>query len=161
MKMTELEMENEIVHFVDDIKDLISLDVWENMLLDCSKNEVLILWLLYRQTEVNMSQVADYIHTPLNTATGIITRMEKKKLITRQRSELDKRVVTIQLAPKGQQQIKDLMKEISYYGLQLASAFSQEELELFFRMLNKVKEVMKQERRKENTGKKIRKITIE
>lgn len=161
MKMTELEMENEIVHFVDDIKDLISLDVWENMLLDCSKNEVLILWLLYRQTEVNMSQVADYIHTPLNTATGIITRMEKKKLVTRQRSELDKRVVTIQLAPKGQQQIKDLMKEISYYGLQLASAFSQEELELFFRMLNKVKEVMKQERRKENTGKKIRKITIE
>ena len=89
MKMTELEMENEIVHFVDDIKDLISLDVWENMLLDCSKNEVLILWLLYRQTEVNMSQVADYIHTPLNTATGIITRMEKKKLVTRQRGELE------------------------------------------------------------------------
>jgi DNA-binding MarR family transcriptional regulator len=161
MKITAMEFEQEIFGFVDSIKDLLSPEIWENILLDCSKNEMFILWLLYRQKEVNMSQIAEYIHVPLNTATGIIARMEKRELVIRERSIEDKRIVTIRLGEQGMAQMQAVIREFSYYGTQICAAFSQQEMDLFFRMMQKLMEIMRQER-KENSGKtKIKKITIE
>lgn len=163
MKITAAEFEQEIYRFADSVKDLLSPELWENILLDCSKNELFILWLLYRQREVNMSQIAEYIHVPLNTATGIIARMEKRSLVTRERSAEDKRIVTIGLGEKGMAQIQTVMGEFSYYGAKVCEAFSQEEMELFFRMLQKLMDILKQKQKQDtDTGKsKIRKITIE
>ena len=79
--MDEKIAEEGVYAYVEQIKELISSDLWGNLLLDCSKNEILVLWFLYRQQEVNMTQIAEYIHVPLNTATGIVARMEKKKLL--------------------------------------------------------------------------------
>ena len=161
MKITAMEFEQEIFGFVDSMKDLMSPEIWENILLDCSKNEMFILWLLYRQKEVNMSQIAEYIHVPLNTATGIIARMEKRELVIRERSIEDKRIVTIRLGNQGMTQMQAVIREFSYYGTQICATFSQQEMDLFFRMMQKLMEIMRQER-KENTGKtKIKKITIE
>lgn len=56
----------------------------KNILLDCSKNEVFVLLDLLRQGEVTMSELAGYLQVPLNTVTGIITRMEKKQLVEQQ-----------------------------------------------------------------------------
>ena len=125
MKMTSSEMEKELFGFVDEIKDILSPELWGNLLLDCSKNEVLILGLLYRQSEVNMSQIAEYIHTPLNTATGIIARMEKKNLVVRERSVEDRRIVTVKIGEQGKVQMQSMLKEISYYGFQVLDEFSQ------------------------------------
>jgi DNA-binding MarR family transcriptional regulator len=161
MKITATEFEQEIYRFVDSIKDLLSPEIWENILLDCSKNEILVLWLLYRQKEANMSQIAEYIHVPLNTATGIITRMEKRKLVIRERSIEDKRIVTIRLGEQGLAQIQAIIREISYYGTQVCAAFNQDEMDLFFRMMQKLMEIMRQERKTETAKSKIRKILIE
>ena len=75
------ELSQFIIDYIEEVKELLSSDLWENVFLNCSKNEVLIFWLLYRREEVNMTEVADYIHVPLNTATGIINRMEKNGLV--------------------------------------------------------------------------------
>ncbi|SHO42945.1 MarR family winged helix-turn-helix transcriptional regulator [Anaerocolumna xylanovorans] len=161
MKITAMELEQEVYRFADSIKDLLSPEIWENILLDCSKNEMFVLWLLYRQKEANMSQIAEYIHVPLNTATGIIARMEKRALVIRERSTEDKRIVTIQLAEQGMAQMQAAIREFSYYGTQVYEAFTEEEMELFYRMIQKLMEIMRQER-KTDTGKpKIKKITIE
>ena len=71
---------NFIIDYIEEIKELLSSDIWENIFLNCSKNEVFIFWLLYRKNEVNMTEAAEYIHVPLNTATGIIGRMERNGL---------------------------------------------------------------------------------
>ena len=71
-----LEVYDNIVEYVEEIKELLSSDLWGNIFLNCTKNEVLVFWLLHRKKQVNMSEIADYIHVPLNTATGIIGRME-------------------------------------------------------------------------------------
>ena len=87
-----------VLDYVEEIKELLSSDLWENIFLNCSKNEVFVFWLLYRKNEVNMTEIADYIHVPLNTATGIIGRMEKDGLVVRTRSKEDKRVVNIRFS---------------------------------------------------------------
>ena len=154
-------IEQQIYQYVDQIKDLLSSELWENILLDCTKNEILVLWLLYQSKEVNMTQIADYIHAPLNTASGIITRMEKRKLVSRQRSQEDKRVVTITLGGKGEAQIQAIIKEVVFYGSKIMQSFSQEEIQIFTRMMDRVINIMKEEHMKDTVHTKVRKITIE
>lgn len=162
MNITNGEIEHEIISFIDTCKDFLSPSIWNNLLLDCSKNEVLVLWLLYRNHEVNMSQIAEYIHVPLNTATGIIARMEKKKLIHRQHSATDKRVVTIGLSELGQEQIQSIINEATRYIVQLAASFTPEEMNVIFRMISKLQEIMKNSGTpKEEKPKGVRKIIIE
>lgn len=160
-KADELRMQEDVFAFIEEMKDLFSSDLWSNILLNCSKNEVLIFWLLYRKQEANMTEVAEYIHVPLNTATGIVSKMEKNGFVVRDRSKEDKRVVVLHLTDKGKEQVKALVDEITYYAVQTISVFSKEEMELFFRMAKRLMEVLKQERKQEKNKTKIRKITIE
>lgn len=150
-----------IADYIEDVKELLSSDIWENIFLNCSKNEILIFWLLYQKGEVNMTEIAEYIHVPLNTATGIVNRMEKNELIVRTRSKEDKRVVLIVFSEKGMAQFQNLVNELMYYGMKVVSSFTKEEMVLFSKMTTKVKEVLKQEKKKEEAPKKIRKIEIE
>ena len=150
-----------IADYIEEVKELLSSDIWENIFLDCSKNEVLIFWLLYQRGEVNMTEIAEYIHVPLNTATGIINRMEKNELIVRTRSKEDKRVVLIGFSEKGMTQFQSLVNELMYYGMKVMSSFTKEEMNLFYKMTTRVKEILRQEKRKEDTPKKVRKIIIE
>ena len=108
-----------------------------------------------------MTEIAEYIHVPLNTATGIINRMEKNELIVRTRSKEDKRVVLIEFSEKGMAQFQDLINELMYYGMKVMSSFTKEEMALFYNMTTKVKEILRQEKKEEDTPKKIRKIRIE
>lgn len=122
---------------------------------------MLVFWLLYRKNEANMTEIADYIHVPLNTATGVISRMEKNGLVVRTRSAEDKRVVNIGFSEKGRIQFEALISEIFYYGMKVAGSFTKEEMELFYRMLSKVVQVMRQEHKKKDAPRKVRKIMIE
>ncbi|MBP3351419.1 MAG: MarR family transcriptional regulator [Lachnospiraceae bacterium] len=150
-----------IIEYIEEVKELLSSNIWDNIFLNCSKNEVLIFWLLYQRNEVNMTEIAEYIHVPLNTATGIINRMEKNELIVRTRSKEDKRVVLIGFSEKGMVQFQNLVNELLYYGMTVMSSFTKEEIELFHKMTNKVKEILRQEKKKEETPKRVRKISIE
>lgn len=150
-----------IIDYIDEVKELLSSKIWENVFLNCSKNEVFVFWLLYQRGEVNMTEIADYIHVPLNTATGIISRMEKNGLILRTRSTEDKRVVNIGFSEKGMAQFDALISEMVHYGTAVVSSFTKEEMELFFKMTSKIMEILRQENKKEQVPKRIRKITIE
>ncbi|MCR4750115.1 MAG: MarR family transcriptional regulator [Lachnospiraceae bacterium] len=147
--------------YIEEVKELLSSDLWGNIFLNCSKNEVLIFWLLYRKKEVNMSEIAEYIHVPLNTATGIVSRMEKSGLVERMRSEQDKRIVLIRFSSKGLAQFNRLIGQLMGYMADILSEFSPEEMKLLESMMSKVKNVLKNEKKKEENEKKVRKIIIE
>lgn len=155
------ELSQFIMDYIEEVKELLSANLWENVFLNCSKNEVLIFWLLYRRGEVNMTEIADYIHAPLNTATGIVNRMEKNGIIVRTRSEEDKRVVHVNFSDKGMAQFEALINELMRYGLQVVNSLTGEEMELLHKMTAKVIKVLQQEKQKKTKPKKIRKIEIE
>ena len=151
------ELSQFIIDYIEEVKELLSSDLWENVFLNCSKNEVLIFWLLYRREEVNMTEVADYIHVPLNTATGIINRMEKNGFVVRTRSTEDRRVVHISFSEKGAAQFDALLSEMVRYGLQVVNSLTGEEMELLRNMTAKVLEVLRQEKQKGAVPKKNQK----
>lgn len=161
MNITEKQFESEIVKYVDQIRFLLSDQVWQNMLLDCSKNELFILWLLYRQKEANMTQIADYINAPLNTATGIINRMEKRDLVIRERDHQDKRIVTIRMGEQGSVQMNAILSQFSRYAKKVVEAFTSQEMELLFRIFGKLSDILREEKMEEIQKPKVVRITID
>ncbi len=163
MKLDAEHLEPFAFDFFDQIKALLSPDTWESVLLDCTKNEMLALVLLHRQSDVNMSQVAEYLCVPLNTATGIIDRMERKALVRRTRSREDKRVVTISMADEGVRQFRRILDTFLGYGRTILAALTPDEIATITTVAGKVTAAIKQAER-DKTGHatpKIRRIQIE
>lgn len=157
------DFEKIVFEYLDRVKTLISPRTWENILLDCSKNEVFVMLLLYRRGEVNMTQVSDYLDVPLNTVTGIVDRMEKRGLLERRRSAEDKRVVTIQMTAQGMACIKDILDQVFRYGQSVLNRLTPQELQTGIQLIDKVLEGLDEEYGKEKPEpeKKVRRITIE
>lgn len=154
-------LQNILLEYLDQIKVLASSDIWNNILMDCSKNELFILILLYRKQEVNMTQIAEHINVPLNTATGIVGRMEKKGLVSRNRDMGDKRVVTICLGENGKEQFNKILRECLYYGEKVLTSLTLEEVKLLEHIFKKIIAVTAEDRSTQETSSKIRHITIE
>lgn len=141
----QLEMEQVLFDYMDQIKYLMSADLWGSEVLNCSKNELFVLFLLYRKESVNMTQIAEYLNVPLNTATGIVSRMEKRALLSRTRSLEDKRVVTIGMTDGGKEQVQVVVKRLLHYMNLVFDSFTAEEVQLTFRLLDKVMNVIGKE----------------
>lgn len=163
MELNQNNLEETLFEYVEQFRVLIAPETWGNILAECSKNELLVLLLLYRKGECNMSQIAEYLNVPLNTATGIISRMENKKMVDRNRHPEDKRVVTIALSDGGSRQMTGIIKSFAYYGQRIMTVLTQDELQLLGRVLDKVINLLQEAKQQglQEPPKKIRKIVIE
>jgi len=160
--MDTMNVEEYIFRYIDKVKVLVSPGTWENLLLDCTKDEIFILLYVYRKSEVNMSMIAEYIQVPLNTATGIVGRMEKKNLITRYHSKDDKRVVKVAITDEGTKHIGSILKEIMRYVHVVMDRLSPEEIKMLFQTANKIMEALEETIHSEqDTDAKVKKIIIE
>jgi DNA-binding MarR family transcriptional regulator len=158
-------IEEFMYEFIDKFKPLFYPGQWNNTFLDYSKNEIFALLFVYRKGRVTMSEIAEYIGVPLNTATGIIGRLEKRGVLNRQRDTIDKRVVTVNITPEGMEFLKNELNIISYYYNKLMDSISEEEKILLLKLISNFLDVITQELpSKANADKqnmKVRKITIE
>lgn len=151
--------------YLDRFKLLFFPEQWDNRILDCSKNEMFVLLLVYRREVVTMTELAEYIHVPLNTATGIISRMEKKAFLLRERSTSDKRVVTVRMAEEGILMMQKTLGEIAGYGQKVMQELTPEETTLLIKVVDKIIGVLQKETCPVSTNnvqeKTIRKIQID
>ncbi len=163
MELNFNNLEETLFEYVEQFRVLLAPETWGSIPAECSKNELLVLLLLYRRGECNMSQIADYLNVPLNTATGIITRMENKKIVLRNRHPEDKRVVTITWTEAGKQQLTEIIKGFTYYGRQLLTVLTPEELKLLGTVLDKVITLLKKAKLQDSQqpARKVRKILID
>ena len=161
----DFNIETLIFKYIDEFKFLFFPDKWSSVFLDYSKNEILAMLLIYRKNKVNMSEVAEYINAPLNTATGVITRLEKKMIAERIRDTEDKRVVIITLTTNGQELIQNQKKQIKYYFKKIYNALTEEEKGTAISIVNKVIHTLKvgmdRSEDEEKPVKKVKRITIE
>ncbi|MFC1835361.1 MarR family winged helix-turn-helix transcriptional regulator [Thermodesulfobacteriota bacterium] len=72
-----------------------------------SQPQLTCLLALHEYGPLHTSKLAKYIMVKPSTATGIVDRLEEKGLVVRQRSMLDRRVVTIELTESGQALAED------------------------------------------------------
>ena len=161
----DFNIESMIFDYIDEFKFLFFPDQWSSVFLDYSKNEILAMLFIYRKKTVNMTEIAEYINAPLNTATGVIGRLEKKMIAKRTRDVEDKRVVNISLTQQGQAFIEDEKKILEYYFKKLYEILSEEEKRAAMSIVNKVIAVVKagtsEDKKEEKEVKKVKRIMIE
>ncbi len=161
----ENRMEQFIFEFIDQCKLLFYPEQWNNAFLDYSKNEVFALFFVYRKGSANMTEIADYIGVPLNTATGIISRLEKRGVIKRNRDVVDKRVVAIGISEEGKDFLSKQLKELERYYELFMDTLTSEEKVLLIKIVGKFLDIVSRDLMDKDqppvTKKTIRKIIIE
>jgi len=158
-------IEKIVFNYIDEFKVLFFPQQWSDIFLDFSKNEILALLFLYRKKNANMTEIAEYIMAPLNTATGVIARLEKKLMIERIRSLEDRRIVLITLTEVASTVIEKEKAMITKYLIKIYGRLTEEEISSALSIYNKVLGVFKEIKNpiieEEISIKKLRKITIE
>ncbi|AEY64511.1 MarR family transcriptional regulator [Clostridium sp. BNL1100] len=161
----ELGLETIIFEYIDGLKFLFFPDKWSSVFLDYSKNEILALLLLYRNKKANMTEIAEYISAPLNTATGVIARLEKKLMVERLRDKEDRRVVNIVLTKEAEDFIEQEKRTISHYFEEVVKTLSDDEKKAALSIFRKVASVLKNDKspagHNDKTEKRVKRIIIE
>jgi DNA-binding MarR family transcriptional regulator len=158
-------IEEIVLNYIDEFKVLLFPQQWSDIFLDFSKNEILALLLLYRKKNANMTEIAEYIMAPLNTATGVVSRLEKKLMVERIRSEEDRRIVLITLTEAASIVIEKEKAMITKYVIEIYGSLTQEEissaLSIYKKVLGVFKEGVKPKNEQDIPIKNVRKIIIE
>lgn len=158
-------IEEFIFEFIDQCKLLFFPEQWNYSFMDFSKNELFALLFVYRKGNANMTEIADYLGAPLNTATGIISRLEKRGVIKRERDLIDKRVVTIAISQEGMELLARELKTLGNYYLRFMETITEEEKLLLIKMVGKFLDIISQDLsdkvNSQEKSKKVRKIEIE
>ncbi len=112
-----------------------------------SPHQMFFLTLFERQNTITPSEIAEQFGITLGAVTGFVDRLYKLSLITRTRSETDRRQVLIQLTPEGaallenfkrQQRQKHQAVLTRFTALELAEL--NQALEKFWRVLKELEQ---------------------
>jgi DNA-binding MarR family transcriptional regulator len=123
---------------LDHAKKLFYPEEWINIDLSFSKTEIFCLLWIHRHQEVTMSQLADMLHIPMSTATGIVNRLVKHEYIIRYRSEADRRIVLLTLHENGNLLIQDMKKSASYYLHLFTETLTEQEQLFLLQIVKKI-----------------------
>jgi DNA-binding MarR family transcriptional regulator len=111
---------------------------------DLTGPQLTVVKLLEQVGDLSLSELSDKIRAQNSTVTGIIDRMEREGLVTRERSKEDRRVVHIRLTAKG----KALAGEIPVEPMEIfkgaLESLSAQEMRDLMRIMTKVAKRVKQ-----------------
>ena len=150
---------------IDNIKKFFFPNEWINLDLKFSKTEIFTMLLLDRNKEVTMTELVEYINSPMSTATGIVDRLVKSGYINRDRGETDRRIVVLHLTEAGSSLVKDFKNLISKYLKIILDDLTEDEkqflLNIVLKIMNKLQTEMLNSTHDDNDNATIKNIKIE
>ena len=97
-----------------------------------------VLLTLWNEDGLVLSELGRRLSRDGPTITGIIDRMEKKKMVTRKRSMRDRRVIQVYLSPKSWEVKENLMQMQQEAGKDITGNFSDQDIKVLEDLLHKV-----------------------
>jgi DNA-binding MarR family transcriptional regulator len=107
------------------------------------------LWVIktiYQDGSLPLGELSKRMYLHPSTITAAVDRLEKKGYVLRNRIEKDRRIINVQLTPKGNRLAKRAPKPIQgkmIYGLR---KLKKDELSLIYRSVEKLVEIMEAEK---------------
>jgi DNA-binding MarR family transcriptional regulator len=89
-----------------------------------------------------MSAVSEAIHLSLSSVTGIVDKLEKKKLVRRDRSVEDRRIVRVELTEEGRKLHQLALEGRIRFAHNMLKALNAEEQDALVRLFRKVAEAI-------------------
>jgi MarR family transcriptional regulator, organic hydroperoxide resistance regulator len=130
--------ENVVDLIIENAKKLFFPEEWINLDLKFSKFEMFTMMYLDKRNEMTMSELVEYLNSPMSTATGIADRLVKKGYILRDRSESDRRIVILRLTEEGSRLIKNFKDMIAEYLNMILDDLTDEEKKFLVHIILKI-----------------------
>ncbi len=99
------------------------------------------LWTLGRLVKAKscqMHELAQWMNLRFSSATGLVDRMVKQKLVARRRDDEDRRVVWVDITPKGRRIFQQIWKQKREGIIKLYARLSAVERTRYMEILNKL-----------------------
>jgi DNA-binding MarR family transcriptional regulator len=112
----------------------------EEQTLELSREEIRALILLHASGRSIMTDFAGSLGIPLSTATHTIDRLVHKGLVTRVRSDEDRRIVQVEMSEPGKKLHAALRAKHQAMALSWLEPLSRNERETFLNMMAKIAE---------------------
>ena len=93
---------------------------------------------LGRHPQAIMSELAAYLGVPLSTMTGIVDKLCRKKLVSRNRSEVDRRIVELHLTADGERNYQEEREKFKQWSRAMLGRLSASEQESMLTILGKI-----------------------
>ncbi|MFO7938758.1 MAG: MarR family transcriptional regulator [Bacteroidales bacterium] len=71
--------------------------------LDLTYPQYLVLMVLWEHDELSVKEIGQWLMLNTNTLTPLLKRLQKRQLLTRERSRADERKVVVRLTPAGKE----------------------------------------------------------
>ncbi|MBM7701311.1 MarR family winged helix-turn-helix transcriptional regulator [Metabacillus iocasae] len=105
---------------------------------------IALQWLL-EYGDMTIGELSNRMFLACSTTTDLVDRMEKSKLVMRVKDPKDRRVVRIHLLEEGERIIAEVIKKRQDYLRGVLVNFSEEDIELLQKSLQKLHYEMKEE----------------
>lgn len=106
--------------------------------INLSKPELLTLEVISKQKELIMSRLAKELGVGFSTATGIVDRLIKKKLVNRERNHGDRRVVKVSLSKRGKEIVSAYQEQKKKTFRKMIEVLTESEQVSFLAVLEKI-----------------------
>ncbi|MFY7999585.1 MAG: MarR family winged helix-turn-helix transcriptional regulator [Candidatus Kapaibacteriota bacterium] len=110
-----------------------------------SKQELNIISIVGRSGGVIMREIAEQVRLAVSSVTPIVDKLVEKKLARRDRSEEDRRIVTVMLTEKGQKIYQMEVESYMRLSASILEALSEKEQEQFVGYFRKVATFLQKE----------------
>lgn len=100
------------------------------------------LMFLQRKVSCTPSEIAKQFDITMGAVTGFVDRLYKLNLITRERSEQDRRLVVIELSEEGKNQLANFEKRLFEVHQQIKQRLGEQEIELLNQHLARYQQVL-------------------
>lgn len=111
---------------------------------DLTGPQLTVVKLLETVGDLSLSELSEKIRAQNSTVTGIIDRMERENLVTRERSKEDRRVVHIKLTPKGRELAREIPVEPMEIFKGALESLTAQEMRDLMRIMTKLAKRVKQ-----------------
>lgn len=103
-----------------------------------SKQELNIISIVGRSGSMIMREIAEQVHLAVSSVTPTVDKLVEKKLVRRERSEEDRRIVTVLLTEKGQKIYQMEVESYMRLSASILQALNEREQEQFMTYFRKV-----------------------
>lgn len=104
--------------------------------------QIIILQHLIPQEPVRMTDIANFMKVSTAAATGIIERLVKSGYVARVFDQKDRRIIKIEITPKGLALMKKLAHDRRNMVIKIFSRISEEDRDNYLRILMNIKNVL-------------------
>ncbi|MFD3156587.1 MarR family winged helix-turn-helix transcriptional regulator [Haloimpatiens sp. FM7330] len=104
--------------------------------------QIIFMKILNKNIMMKINEISKEMNLANSTVSGIADRLEKQNIISRTRSDKDKRIVNIQLTDKGKEVVGEFRESINHYFEESFGKFTQEEINTILEGLDFLKKAL-------------------